>query len=123
MNSCRQETGVSFLPTQQLNKPTSSSQLSTSVINLSFNLLPLIIAKHRYTNMNSLMIILPFVLAVATCSAFTPSTNNVQRATHLNAVKFDKETQKWFTDDPDEMEGSSYVSFVIWLWYYAYQCS
>ena len=73
--------------------------------------------------MNSLLLILSFVLAVATCSAFTPSTNNVQRATHLNAVKFDKETQKWFTDDPDEMEGSSYVSFVIWLWYYAYQCS
>ena len=75
------------------------------------------------TMMNSLIIILSLVLAVETCSAFTPSTNNVHRATHLNVVKFDKETQKWFTDDPEEMEGSSYVSFVIWLWYYAYHCS
>jgi len=63
--------------------------------------------------MNSLMIILSFLL-VATCSAFAPTNNNIQRIanTNLNVVKFDKETQKWFTDDPEEMEGSSYVSFV-----------
>mmetsp|Transcript_13245 Transcript_13245/g.24365 ORF Transcript_13245/g.24365 Transcript_13245/m.24365 type:complete len:196 (+) Transcript_13245:114-701(+) len=44
-------------------------------------------------------------------SAFTPSSkNNVQRSpTNLSmAPRFDKTTNKWFTDNPDEMEGSSY---------------
>lgn len=50
-----------------------------------------------------------FIAALIGCaSAFAPSSSNVMRETSLSAVRFDKTTQKWFTDDPEEMAGSSY---------------
>mmetsp|Transcript_1959 Transcript_1959/g.4226 ORF Transcript_1959/g.4226 Transcript_1959/m.4226 type:complete len:185 (-) Transcript_1959:1479-2033(-) len=56
----------------------------------------------------SLLQIATLLLVVVSSSAFAPSKNNVQRLTSLSAVKFDKATEKWFTDVPEEMEGSSY---------------
>ena len=58
---------------------------------------------------SSLLILL--LVAVATTSAFAPAKSNVQRSTSGSlsmAPKFDKSTGRWFTDVPEEMEGSSY---------------
>jgi hypothetical protein len=51
------------------------------------------------------------LMAVVHSSAFvrSPSKNASQRSTALlMAVRFDKAAGKWFTDDPEEMVGSSY---------------
>lgn len=51
------------------------------------------------------------LMTVVYSSAFvrSPSKNAVQRSTPLSmAVRFDKAAGKWFTDDPEEMVGSSY---------------
>lgn len=51
------------------------------------------------------------LMTVVHSSAFvrSPSKNAVQRSTPLSmAVRFDKAAGKWFTDDPEEMVGSSY---------------
>mmetsp|Transcript_15464 Transcript_15464/g.25444 ORF Transcript_15464/g.25444 Transcript_15464/m.25444 type:complete len:187 (+) Transcript_15464:73-633(+) len=51
-----------------------------------------------------------FIAALIGCSsAFAPSSSSVIRETSLSmSPRFDKTSQKWFTDDPEEMAGSSY---------------
>jgi hypothetical protein len=51
------------------------------------------------------------LVAVVHSSAFVPSPtkNAVQSSIDLSmTVRFDKATGKWFTDNPEEMAGSSY---------------
>jgi hypothetical protein len=56
--------------------------------------------------------IISLLVAVVHSSAFVPSPitkSTVLRSIDLSmAVRFDKATGKWFTDNPDEMAGSSY---------------
>jgi hypothetical protein len=66
----------------------------------------------RIVKMSSSLIILLLVAVATTSEAFAPAKrSNVQRSTSGSlsmAPKFDKSTGRWFTDVPEEMEGSSY---------------
>ena len=66
-------------------------------------------------NMSPLRIATFLLAVVSTASSFsllTPTTstqNHASRSRSLSmAPRFDKSTGKWFTDKPDEMDGSSY---------------
>ena len=54
-----------------------------------------------------LAVLLLAALASVSAFAFAPAST-VRRPTALSVVKFDKATQTWFTDDPEEMAGASY---------------
>jgi len=63
------------------------------------------------TKRQTMFLVIAAVLALmGTCSAFTPSPNTkMSSSTSLSMVpRFDKKTNRWFTDDPEEMDGSSY---------------
>ena len=50
-----------------------------------------------------------FVAAlIGYCSAFAPSQSSVRETSLSMAPRFDKTSEKWITDVPEEMEGSSY---------------
>jgi len=50
-----------------------------------------------------------FVAAlIGYCSAFAPLQSSVRKTSLSMAPRFDKTSEKWITDVPEEMEGSSY---------------
>ena len=62
-------------------------------------------------NSSSLIRTSTALLLVVSCTAFAPiqKSDAQRRQTSLSmAPKFDKSSGKWFTDDPMEMDGSSY---------------
>lgn len=70
-------------------------------------------AKHDNspTRSGKLLLVLAAVVASAIrpAVAFAPPASGVRRSAALSmAPRFDKSSQKWYTNDPDEMAGSSY---------------
>eukprot|EP00970_Alexandrium_tamarense_P005489 scaffold904_cov201-Alexandrium_tamarense.AAC.22 len=48
------------------------------------------------------------LLLCSTSFAFAPIANNAVFTSNLEAVRFDKTSNLWITDDPEEKDGSSY---------------
>ena len=63
----------------------------------------------RQTLSQTMPVIAAVLALMGTSSAFTPSPNAKMLSSSLSMVpRFDKKTNRWFTDDPEEMAGSSY---------------
>lgn len=63
----------------------------------------------RQTLSQTMPVIAAVLALMGTSSAFTPSPNAKMPSSSLSMVpRFDKKTNRWFTDDPEEMAGSSY---------------